>query len=449
MSSLTTGGLPAVPTNQTTVPDVTIAGSGSKAGQTFAMGNYDISLAVDPVNPNVVYLGGTDEFQVTGLVRIDTTGIRDSHSFYVDSTSPSGGLYANSGGAVTLKFPTNGPYTTNPPSLDPISSPELNLIRDPNDPFRNGATVLVHNVLTVNDAGSGFVNDGGHTSWIQFDRALAPNPYASATDPWSVPTRGVHQIVTTIDPLTGGSRLLFATDQGIYTSVSDKNGALIGSIGRTTTPLTQSGVPSAAITDTSRGDQVIVNGSRNGNLAIAQVYQGAAQPSQLAAALSLQRGFFYGNTQDVGLFQSDPNILNKGSAGYGNLSANVDTINGANQWTIGNGGTIDRGTGVGLATQQNFSPTDGGTLYAYRVSEDSVGIDGPSGIGRNSTDTVRVNTVGKTFRLYQTSSGGNTPDAQWPFRQGYNLTVNPLSGDQMLISSQNGRVFATTTRGDV
>ena len=62
---------------------------------------------------------------------------------------------------------------------------------------------------------------------------------------------------------------------------------------------------------------------------------------------------------------------------------------------------------------------------------------------------MQVNDVGKTFGLYQTTNPGNTPDAQFPFRQGYNLIVNPLSADQMLISSQAGRIFATTTRGNI
>ena len=39
-----------------------------------------ISLAVDPTNPNIVYLGGTSDGQTSGLIRIDTTGIYDSHA---------------------------------------------------------------------------------------------------------------------------------------------------------------------------------------------------------------------------------------------------------------------------------------------------------------------------------------------------------------------------------
>ena len=428
------GGLPS---NNNTLGNVPIAGSGTKTGQAFALGDFAISLAVDPNNANVVYLGGTDEFQATGLIRIDTTGIHDAHSFYLDDNGVAGGLHTSGGGGVDLVSPAAGPYTTFPPSFDAISDPYLNLIRDPNDPFNADATIYVHNLAPASGPPYGFTNDGSHTKFIRFDQALAPDPFASAGDPWSVPTRDVHQIVTTFDPLTGKSRLIFATDQGVYTAVANSDGTLIGSIGDQ---------PSL---NTNQGDEQVVDGSRNGNLAIAQVFQGAAQPSQLAANVAAVVGFFYANTQDVGLAQSDPNIINKGTAGYGNLSANVDAVNGPTDYAVGIGGTVDRGTGKGLATQQTYSPTDAGTVYDYRISEDLVGLDGLFGVGRASTDTVQVNDVGKTFRLYQTSNPGNTPDPQFPFRQGYNLTVNPLSADQMLISSQAGRVFATTTRGNV
>ena len=55
-------------------------------------GNYDISLAIDPTNPNIVYLGGTDTtFSIggeqiaanspsSGLIRIDTTDLFDAYS---------------------------------------------------------------------------------------------------------------------------------------------------------------------------------------------------------------------------------------------------------------------------------------------------------------------------------------------------------------------------------
>src|SRR5262249_50508686 len=61
----------AIPTNDPTQPDYDVGGT--LAGQ----GNYDFSLGIDPTNPNIVYLGGTADFQPTGFIRVDTTGLSD------------------------------------------------------------------------------------------------------------------------------------------------------------------------------------------------------------------------------------------------------------------------------------------------------------------------------------------------------------------------------------
>ena len=39
------------------------------------------------------------------------------------------------------------------------------------------------------------------------------------------------------------------------------------------------------------------------------------------------------------------------------------------------------------------------------------------------------------------------PDTQWPYLSGFNFAVNPITGDQIDIVSNDGRVFATTNRG--
>src|SRR5262249_10879931 len=73
--------LPAVPafsSNDNKLPDIDILGSTTN-GIKVAQGNYDISLAIDPNNPNVVYLGGTADVLYT-LLRVDTTGIADAHA---------------------------------------------------------------------------------------------------------------------------------------------------------------------------------------------------------------------------------------------------------------------------------------------------------------------------------------------------------------------------------
>ena len=66
----------AIPTNDVSQPNYPITGGGQFAAQ----GNYDLILAVDPTNPNVVYLGGSADGGQTALARIDTTNIWDAHS---------------------------------------------------------------------------------------------------------------------------------------------------------------------------------------------------------------------------------------------------------------------------------------------------------------------------------------------------------------------------------
>ena len=421
-----------LPTNNPAQPTIPLSGSGTLVGAPFSLGNFALSLAVDPTNANVTYVGGSSEFREIGLIRVDATGVHDPHAFYMDNSNPTASSRFTPGlGPVILNGLAAVPAGFTPP-YDAFSTPFINLIRDPRNPFQAGATILVRNTTQ-------FTNDGSHVSWMPFDRALAPDPFALATDPWSVPTRNVHEIITSIDPLTGQTRFLFATDQGVYTAVADGQGNLVGSIG------------GSQSRDDNTGNVLVVNGSRNGNLSIAEVRSGAAHASQLTADLASLTGFFYTASQDVGIGQSDPNIINPGTAGYGNLSYNVGSVNGPPR------PTTDRGTAWSVATQQTFEINSksgqqtAGTTYAYRISEDLVGLDLnlATGTVRPSTDTVQVNTVGRTFGLYQTANGGNTPDSQFPFRVGSNVVVNPLAADQMLISSQAGRIFATTTRGQI
>src|SRR5439155_1346601 len=82
------GGRPisGLATNDTSNADYDIAGGGD-----FAQGNYDLAIGIDPNNPNIVYLGGTADGQATGLIRVDTTGISDPHSFYVSNSRLDGG----------------------------------------------------------------------------------------------------------------------------------------------------------------------------------------------------------------------------------------------------------------------------------------------------------------------------------------------------------------------
>ena len=174
------------------------------------------------------------------------------------------------------------------------------------------------------------------------------------------------------------------------------------------------------VADTTAGDLKLVNGTRNGNLQLAQFYYGAAQPSQAAADISTLRGFFYGGSLQNGEPTSAADVLAAG---------NTD-------WAA-----PGRGTGSGVATDQ----TGSGTVYQYKWPA----------AGGNVTNFFQVNGVGRTTGLIQQSLPGNVPDPQWPalsptYAGGHplgNFSVNPINGDQIIISSAAGRVFGTVNQG--
>ncbi|MEO6811427.1 MAG: Ig-like domain-containing protein [Isosphaeraceae bacterium] len=249
----------AVPTNDYNNIDYDIGGGPPGSGLP-AQGNYDISLAIDPTNPNVVYLGGTADGQPTGFIRIDATLVKDPHQLVgFDPARPdTGALLVNSTGGVTLDDITKAP-----------PAPFLNLIRDPDQPFVAGATIYVRNSNT-------FVNDGSGVRWTPFDIGVTDQ----------------HRIYTFKDPLTGHARIVTGDDQGVFTAVDD-NGTFSQGIG--TAPF--------------------ASGSRNGNLQITQFYYGAAQPSNLAAQIA--GSLFYGSAQDNGGPTSGSNVLETGSIVWG------------------------------------------------------------------------------------------------------------------------------------
>ena len=348
-----------VPTNDTSKPDYDVLGNA-----TFAQGNYDVSLAVNPNDPNVVYLGGTRDGNPSGILRIDATAVADAHAFFVAGDRNDGGaLVTGVTDGVALK---KDPKLTAPFGTDPRTTPYLNLIRNPSDPLGGNATFYVNNTVS-------FGNDGSGVKWIPFDQALG------GTDQ--------HRVVTMRDPLTGRPRLIFGDDQGVFSSLDNGDGTVNGPVGTAATP----------------------DISRNGNLQITQFYYGAVQPSSAAAQIA--GSLFYGQAQDDGFPRSDPNVLDNGNI----------------RWN-GPGGD-----GTGVATDQ----TGSGTLYQYNW---------PC-CGGNITDFFQVNGVGRTNGLIQASGGKNVPDPQWPFLGGFNFAVNPINGDQIVISSGAGRVFRTEDQG--
>jgi hypothetical protein len=116
----------AVPTNDNiNNADYDVGGSGN-----FSQGNYDIAAAIDPNNPNILYVGGTADGQPTGLIRVDVTGISDPHAFFMSNNKNDGGtLRVNAGDPVSLRQWPNGPNSFIGGFIDPVFNPMINLIQ--------------------------------------------------------------------------------------------------------------------------------------------------------------------------------------------------------------------------------------------------------------------------------------------------------------------------------
>ncbi len=377
------GAQQASPTNNIDLAQYDLTGNGGNGLP--AQGNYDLSLGVDAVNPNIVYVGGSQDFGPTGFVRVDTTLVHDAHNLVAYSgVGPDGGLLqVNSlaSGAVEVDDPTKPPpqYLSLDPQTGALTpeGPYINLVHDPLQPFLDDATLYANNALK-------FTNDGSGATWIPFD-------IGGSTDQ--------HRMITEVDPLTGLSRIIIADDQGVFSAV-DNNGVLSDGIG--TAPF--------------------ANVNRNGNLQITQFYYGAVQPSNAAAQIAFDQsqgqvaspfpgGMFYGSAQDDGGPISDPNTLTNGNISW-----------------AGPGGD---GGGVAVDQQGN------GTQLQYWW---------PC-CGGNFTDFFQVNGAGRTFGLLQKSNSGPTPDPQWSFAFPNNFAINPLNASQVVISSNAGRIFRTENQG--
>ena len=81
--------------------------------------------------------------------------------------------------------------------------------------------------------------------------------------------------------------------------------------GRRPGGLHRRGLQSDGTLNTAIGNVPVATYSRNGNLQIAQLYSGAAQPSTAAATAT--GALFYGNGLSVGAVSSDPQVLSNGN----------------------------------------------------------------------------------------------------------------------------------------
>jgi subtilisin-like proprotein convertase family protein len=386
----------AIPTNDVTGPNVNYAITLLNAG------NLYLTLAADPTNPNVVYLGsfgGDNLASDTGLIRVDTTNIWDAHALVPYSYfSNDGGLVTlNSAGAATTNTFLYSPVwlepipNTNPTAYTASTTPYLNFIRDPEQPFLYDSTLYVNNY-------NSFSNSGAGVTWIPFD-----NPALN-----EVSGTGYQASLAEIDPTTGLPRLIVGNSQGVW-SVLDNNGTVETSIGSPTTA-TVLNLPDV---------------NRNGDLQLTQFYYGAAQPSNVAAQAA--DALFYGAAQDNGGPFSVPTILTDGNLQWSVPSGEVSAWLNSSAVAVdqqGNQGLGNNGLGIGTLDQYWF-PGSGGA----------------------DTNFFQVNGIGRTFGLLQQSNGLPTPDPQWPLAGITNFAVNPVNGAEMVISSSTGNIFSTTNDG--
>ncbi len=409
--------LRGTPSNDTTLLDYDPLGNAD-----FAQGNFDIALTIDPTNPNIVYLGGTRNGQISGLIRIDATAVNDAHAFYLSSELPGGSVRRNfTTGPVTIEPANPADLREDPPdplalfdpnTFDPrlvIDNPNTVEVENPLDPeyvvpWTEAAVNFTRNPLdpegnsTFFASGVGeFSNTGAGVRWRPFDF------FEGGVDPVLEGTTDVHRAISYIDPRTGQARLIFGDDQGVFTAVDDGTGNLVRNL----------------------GTSIVPTGSRNGNIQVTQLYFGASQPSDLSAQIA--GALFYGQSQDTGFPRSSPDLLETGD------------INWNGPFGDGTGVATDQ-TGSGTAYQYNWPCCGGRTTDFFQV-------DLPDGFAGNG--------IGRTNGLLQDSTGDPVPDPQWRFLGGGHFAVNPINGDEIVISAPGnpttgepgGRLFRTVDGG--
>src|SRR5262249_32314370 len=144
-------------------------------------GNYDVSFAIDPNDPNLVYIGGTNtgiNSPPGGLIRVDVTTLSDPYALVAYDNSDPGAANVtqfNSTGPTSVK-PVGGTSNATGLPLGPGQSYGLlatatggarpgtgsggnpggyfNLLRDPDAPFVSNSSLRFTNVRTLNNEGT-------------------------------------------------------------------------------------------------------------------------------------------------------------------------------------------------------------------------------------------------------------------------------------------------------
>jgi large repetitive protein len=390
------------------------------ANQTGSFGNIAISLAVDPLNPSVVYIGGETYGEVhqpdqpqAGLIRVDTTGMFDAYAIVPQNN------HANDGGQFlaqtvgsfpydleetsTTKAAANFSIRLNPTANQSITQNFLNMQINPFNYFAKGASTVVNELLPS----PGIENNGDNIAGWKGIGEFASLNFGS---------EGQHiffnRIVSMVDPLTGHARLLIADSQGLFTAVDAGDGTELTTVG---------------------GTLPVVNGSRTGNMQATQFNGGATQPSILAADIA--QALFYGNTRHNGSPNSSADILTTGEIDWSGPQS---------------------GSGTGVVTDQ----TGTGYVYNFNAPVDN-GFGGVITDFLDATPPPGSAHPSRTTGLFLTSVvGPEGPDPKdWPGLNSFNLAISPIvptftgsnppsPNQRMVVSSATGNVFRTVDGGN-
>ena len=321
----------------------------------------------------------------------------------------------------SLSFP-NAPSTTN----------YVNLFRDPNNPFVNPSSLQFVNIANFTNTGVGARYMGiaalpaGTNSPSLFGTQGGVSALPNDTVNFLDDSTNYHAIVAITDPTTGHTRLIVGDDQGVFTGVENSDGSAdsgpVGSRHR------HGALPSPA--------------RRNGNLQLAQLNSGTAQPDTLAAQIT--GALYYATGLNTGSPQSTSSILSTGNITW---QTNYGAFQVGSVSTTATYATSFPGTGKDIETD----PTGTGTLYQFRLPqrhrpgpvrahrllrgdashqrqpapEDHQPYDRPPAIRRHSGRSAR-------------------PRGQWGNQDGFNFAVNPIDPSAIVTSSIDGNIFRTS-----
>ena len=174
-------------------------------------------MAVDPTNPNIVYLGGTQDYQTSGLIRVDLTGPLRRPRLRALRQRPQRRRQAHPRqhrpgrrqhprrrrpvlpGRPTPRASAPGSTTTSTSATRPTQP-----VRHQLDPVRLQLEQLHQR------------RDRGEVD----SRSTRSTTRRSTARPTSTSS------LTIVDPLTGLTRLIIADDQGVFTGVFNADGTL-------------------------------------------------------------------------------------------------------------------------------------------------------------------------------------------------------------------------------